>query len=161
VNLPCAYDQFGLPAPINIGMSTDAKKRWVAFHDDWSLRFYAMDGAFGACDVKLKSYAARFALLDHVIRFVPRAEDCQQAIQLASIEVGIKAAEWFGREARRVYALLSQDKDQRKVGDLIDLIRRKGGGVTARELQQSSRHYPTSADANAALDRLGKAGLGN
>ena len=50
------------------------------------------------------------------------------------------------------------DRDGRR---LVDLIRSKGGSVTARDLLQAARRqYPTAADADAALGRLGDAGLG-
>ncbi len=64
-----------------------------------------------------------------------------QHVDDVSIKAGIALAEWFGGEAKRVYDLfceLSVDKGQR---ELVELIRRRGGKITARELQASIRQY--------------------
>jgi hypothetical protein len=43
---------------------------------------------------------------------------------------------------------------------LIEWIERKGGSVTAREVQQGHRQCRTAKDAEAALNELAKAGNG-
>ena len=50
------------------------------------------------------------------------------------------------------------DREQRR---LIEWIERKGGVVTAREVQQGHRQYRTAQDAEAALEELTKAGCGD
>ena len=63
-------------------------------------------------------------------------------------------------ETRRVYAVLGEGDEERADRELVDLIRRRGGSITARELQQASRAYPTADAAEEALTGLVKAGLG-
>jgi hypothetical protein len=50
-----------------------------------------------------------------------------------------------------------EDRDRR---ELVDLIRRKGGSVTARDLMRSCRKYATAEDAEGALTDLIGAGMG-
>ena len=70
-------------------------------------------------------------------------------------------AEWFGHEARRVYAMLGEsdeDRDQHRLAEWID---RKGGSVTIREVQQGHRRFTTADDTEDALHELVEAGYGN
>jgi hypothetical protein len=76
------------------------------------------------------------------------------------MKAGIELAQWFKAETRRVYALLSESDDDREQRRLIEWIERKGGAVTAREVQQGHRQYCTAQDAEAALGELAKAGCG-
>ena len=77
-----------------------------------------------------------------------------------SVAAGVKLARWFGDEAKRVYAGLAETDDDRDTRRLVELIQRKGGDVSARELVQSSRDFPTVADAEAAMTALEAAGKG-
>jgi hypothetical protein len=56
---------------------------------------------------------------------------------------------------------LAEGDDDREVRQLRDLVRRKGGSVSGRELVQSSRAFRTVKDAEAALSRLVDAGHGS
>jgi hypothetical protein len=53
-----------------------------------------------------------------------------------------------------VYAVLSEGDEERADRELVDLICRRGGAITARELQQASRVYPTADSADEALTGL-------
>ncbi len=70
-------------------------------------------------------------------------------------------AQWFAFEVRRVYAVLGESDDDRKRRQLVELIQRKGGEATARELRQSDRRFRHSTEsAEEALNELEKAGRG-
>ena len=73
---------------------------------------------------------------------------------------GIELAEWFANEAERVYDMFSETLEGRDQRKLLDWIRRRGGDVTARELQQGPRKYRERGAAKAALDALAVAGVG-
>src|SRR5262249_33272663 len=67
----------------------------------------------------------------------------------------------FAYEARRIYSTLTETTAQRETRRLVEWIRFRGGSVTAKELQRSNgRKYPTSADAEGALESLVAAGWG-
>ena len=76
------------------------------------------------------------------------------------MKAGIRLARWFAAEARRVYAILDEDEDGREDRRLVELVRRKGGSMSGRELVQASRRFQNVADAEAALASLVDAGHG-
>jgi DNA polymerase I-like protein with 3'-5' exonuclease and polymerase domains len=151
----------GQPCPCPLGLAPDAKQRWVAFYNDWAKEQAAVEGDLAAAFSKLEAYAARLALIHHVVTcVVARQEDCRP-ITLESLEAGIALCRWFAYECRRVYATLGETAEERDARRLVELIRSWGGATTARQLQKSnSRKYPRAADAEAALDALVKDGLG-
>ena len=67
---------------------------------------------------------------------------------------------WFKSEARRVYAMLGESEEGREERRLAELIHRKGGSITARELMRCCRLYKTADDAESALEELARTGLG-
>ena len=82
-------------------------------------------------------------------------------IDETSIAGGITLSRWFGNEARRVYAVMSESDGDREHRQLIELIERKGGEITARQLMQAARKFRNSADdATAALQELVDSDLG-
>ena len=89
---------------------------------------------------KLEGYALRLALVHHLVRWahVPDTVD-HDRVDLESIHAGIALVRWFACEDRRIYAGLAEsavDTDRR---ELVELIQRRGGTITARQLQQASR----------------------
>jgi hypothetical protein len=82
-------------------------------------------------------------------------------VDVDSMAAGIQLAQWFKHEARRVYAMLDEtdaDRDRRR---LVEWIERKGGSVTAREVQQGCRWLKEPGAAETALEELVKAGRGS
>ena len=77
------------------------------------------------------------------------------------MQSGIALAKWFANEARRMYAVLGESDEARDQRRLVELINRKGGQITPRQMQRAdARKYRTAADAEEALNVLSKAGLG-
>jgi hypothetical protein len=111
---------------------------------------------------KLEGYAARFALLFHLVRAVaadPTLVDAER-VDESSMAAGIALAGWFGHEARRVYSgicLRGGDRDRQR---LIELVRGLGGRATPTDLQRHCRRYRTADQARAALMGLVSDGLG-
>src|SRR5262249_33944134 len=69
--------------------------------------------------------------------------------------------QWFADEARRIYATLTESAEDRDARRLVEFIRSRGGRVTARDLQRSNdRKYPDRETAEAALNTLALAGVG-
>jgi hypothetical protein len=56
--------------------------------------------------------------------------------------------------------MLAEDDDDRSSRELVELIRRKGGAITVRDLMRCSRRFTTADDAEAALDELATSGWG-
>ncbi|MBN2580960.1 MAG: DUF3987 domain-containing protein [Pirellulales bacterium] len=152
----------GEPCPVVVGLTPDAKAAWKVYYNDHAEEQADLAGELSAAWSKLEEYAARLALVVHFARWA--ADDPTLAndnvVDKASMAAGITLAMWFKGEARRVYALLGESDEDRNRRRLIEWIERKGGAVTAREVQQGHRQYRTAEDAEAALEKLVKAGDG-
>jgi len=101
----------------------------------------------------LKGICIRLALLMACVDAVT-ANTSMAAIGRDHLARAIKITDWFKHEARRVYGSMGEDDEGRDRRKLLELITRKGGSVSGRELVQSSRAFPTVDDADAALDAL-------
>lgn len=153
------------PAPIDVPLTAEAKAAWVRFYDEHAAETSAMPGDLAAAWSKLEGYAARFALLVHLIREVAGDPTASPgAVDAASVAAGVALSRWFGSEAGRVYEILGADVESaeaRERRELTRLIRERGGRITARELMHASRRYRgNSAEAEAALAGLAEAGAG-
>jgi Protein of unknown function (DUF3987)/Zinc-binding domain of primase-helicase len=147
----------------NIPLSPEAKTVWISFFNQHATeQRQIMDESLTASWGKLEGYAARFALLDHLIRSAiegPSSSFDHDQIGPESIEVGIKLSRWYGREAERVHDLFGKTEtvENREDRGLVRIIQNKGGRITVRELMRSSRKYRESTlVAEFALNRLVK-----
>ena len=119
------------------------------------------EGELAAAYSKLEGYAARLALLHHVVTHIDLETSDIRPVGPRSVEAGITLVRWFAGEAERIYTTLSETVEERDTRRLIDWIRAHGGQTTARALQKSnSRKYPTTDTAKAALDALAEAEIG-
>jgi hypothetical protein len=152
--------------PILVTFTEQARKRWGDFVNEWGqVTFEAgeEDDDLGAAFSKIEAYAARFALIHHLVTLagshpVPIAEP----VGLESLEAGITLAKWFANEAERVYSILVEDDLTRRVRELAEWVRNHGGHVTIRALQKSnSRKYRRAETAEADLNHLVAAGRGS
>jgi hypothetical protein len=152
----------GQPCPIDVPLTASGKSHWIAWHDAHAHEQAELDGALASAWSKLEGYAARLALVVHLVRVAhgdPTLE-ASNGIDAVSMIAGTTLADWFGGEARRIYGLWSETDEQRDQRELIELLRRHGGRATARELTQWSRTYRGDpSGAEAALSRLVEARL--
>lgn len=162
LTLELRIDADGNESPWILDLTPEAKKVWVAYYNRWGREQAEAEGDLAAVFAKIEAYAARFALLHHVVEHVHRNKSDISSIGVESIEAGIKLADWFAREVRRVYASLEETKEEQHSRRLVDLIHIKGGSITVRELQrQFKRKYLNSDAARKALLELQVAGLGS
>jgi hypothetical protein len=164
-----AADKYGSDTPVIVELTDDAKQHWKAYYNEHGREQVDLTGELSAAWSKLEEYAARLALIIHLVRCAANDPNTAtpDAVDAESMLDGIKLAQWFKYEARRVYAMLSESGDDREQRRLLEWIERKGertdGGyaVTVRQAQQSCSWLNTSEDAETALGELHKAGLGN
>ncbi len=143
-------------------LSPGGKKVWVTFYDEHAKEQAKLTGDLAAVWSKLEGYAARIALVIHMVRAAandPTLVDAD-AVDEISMAAGITLARWFGYEAQRIYATFSESDDERRRRKLIELIQRKGENITVRELQQLNRRFKTADAADKALCELVKDGYG-
>jgi hypothetical protein len=155
-----AADEEGRPAPFPIPLTPEAKKIWVEYFNRHRAEMAELEEDLAAAWSKLEAYAARFALIIHLCACT-QGQANESAVDEAAMQAGIALADWFGNEARRVYAVLAETAEERHLRELAELISRKGGQITARELAHASRRYRSSGKAEAALEKLAEARLGS
>ena len=153
----------GETRPGLVRLDAKAKAAWTAYYDAHAEEQAGLTGDLSAAWSKLEEYAARLALVVHFTRWAANDPILSNPITLdaASMASGIELATWFKGEARRVYAMLGEsdaDRDQRW---LVEWIERKGGSVTARDVQQGCRWLKEPGAAEAALEELVKIGRGS
>jgi len=153
-------DQLGNDRPRLINLDARAREAWVAFYNAQAEEQADLSGDLAAAWSKLEGYAARLALVVHLVRGVTA---CQGIADLTeeSIQAGVTLSRWFAAEAARVYSILSEDAERREMRLLMEWISgRPGASVTARALSRGPRRYRDNPDgAEAALAALVKAGM--
>ncbi len=173
--------------PRLVRLADDGKAAWVRYYNEHATEQVSLSGDEAAAWSKLEGYAARLALVVHLTRWAagttknpagasgsPMHRAAQPAagfgrsvsaeappIDADSITAGVVLARWFGDEARRVYAILGESDEGRESRRLVELIQRRGGDVSGRELVQACRAFHTVADAEGALSALVHAGAGS
>jgi len=156
-------DQDAEAQPVIVPLAVDGKAAWVDFYNEHAQEQAELAGDLAAMWSKLEGYAARLALVVHFVRWA--VDDPSLAtvseIDAKSIQAGVSLSRWFGNEARRVYAILGESDEQRDQRRLVELIQRKRGSVTVRDMMRSTRMFADAESAEQALDELGRAGYGH
>jgi hypothetical protein len=153
----------GDPVPVDLPLTPEGKQAWVRFYNEHATEQAELTGDLSAAWSKLEGYAARLALVVHLVRWAAGDPTLAtaEAVDAESIAAGVGLSRWFGAECRRIYAVLDESSEQQELRQLVELLQRKGGVATPRDLQRwRDRQYPTAAEAEEALGRLVKVGLG-
>jgi hypothetical protein len=154
-------DSDGDPTPIVVPLAANAKAEFINFVNAHGAEQFELAGDLAAAWSKLEGYAARLALVHHLVRWAAGdRRDPETGIDTDSIRAGITLARWFGGEDRRIYAALHESGEETERRELVELIRRRGGKITVRELQRAGRRYTTAEAAETALGALAKKGIG-
>lgn len=155
-------EETGSDTPIDIPLSADGRRAWVRFYNFHARQQADLTGELAAAWSKLEGYTARLALIVHLVRAATDDNTVDTtAVDAQSILAGVALAEWFGNEAKRVYQTFGESDDDRDRRQIVELIQRKGGAITARQLRQCMRRFRDSTEeAEKALTTLAKAGLG-
>ena len=146
--------------PVEIPLSPDAQAEFVQFVNEHGAEQYNLPtDHLKAAWAKLEGYAARLALVIHLVR-VTRNAAAADAVDVESLRSGIELVRWFANETKRCYADLALSDEDRERCALLDLVRERGGRLTPKELTRHRRRYVTTADARHALNELAQYGLG-
>ena len=133
----------------------EAKEIFVKFYNRQRAAMAEAGDHLAAALSKLEAYAARFALIFQLV-----TDSGSREVDEANMQRGIDVVRWFSQETGRIYSVLEGESSIAVENDLLELIRRRGGRITARNLQRSSRRYPTAESARVALQQLEDLGLG-
>lgn len=153
----------GKRAPHFLVLTPAAKQIFVDWFLGWGERQdAARQGAEAAALAKLEGYAARLALLHHVVTHKALGVDDLRGVGEQSVQCGITLVEWFATEAKRIYGSLRETEDECDLRELAEWIQGRGGETTPGSLRDSCRgRYPTAPDAEAALSELVETGCGH
>lgn len=153
-------DDDGRPEPLTLGLTPGGKAAWVEFYNEHAERQADATGAHAAALSKIEGAAARLALVVHLVR---QATDdtTPSGVDRESIEAGVAIARWYANEAERVYQVLSESEDETLRRQVVELISRRGGKITANDLRRRSRHFADSEAAELYLTALVGAGFGS
>ncbi len=151
----------GEERPVDLPLTPEAKRLWIEFFESHAEEASGLEGELAAAWSKLEGYAARFALVLHLVRWASGKPEDGDAVDVDSMQAGIVLARWFGVEARRVYAALAESDEERARRQLVEAIGRWGGQTTSRDLAHGLRRFRgQAAAADKALDDLVRRKLG-
>jgi hypothetical protein len=144
-------------------LSPKAKAIWTGWVPIWGDATDAAEGEQAAALAKLEGYAARLALVHHIVSITVDKPSALvvQPITETSLRAAIRLVEWFAGEAGRVYTILRETAEERDCRRLVEWIEARGGSTTPRDLHRANAvRWPTSEHAELALDALALAELG-
>lgn len=144
-----------------VTLDASAKPLWIDYYNQHNHEQTQLEGELAAAWSKLEECAARLALVLHCVRWAAGTHDDSTSLDACSMQQGITLAEWFKHEAKRIYAMLNESKDDETRRKLTEFIQRKGGSVTPREVQMGCRWLRQKDDAEQALEQLVALGLGS
>lgn len=154
-----AANEHGEPEPFPLDLTPGAKAMWVDYFNRHRSELVELDDDLAAAWSKLEAYAARFALIFQLCGWAA-GNATDEAIEATAMEAAIELSDWFGGEAKRVYGMFCEDEADQQQRELIEMIQRRGGSITARELAHAARQYRKAGESDAALQLLADAGLG-
>lgn len=152
-------DAEGEPLPGLADLTPEAKRLWIEFYNRHGKEQADMAGDVAAAWSKLEGYAARLALVVHLVRWANGEDVRERNVDEHSVAAGVRLSQWFGQEARRIYAILRESDEDEELRERFEMIERKGGMVTVRDWQRA-RCFETAERAEAELEELVQAQLG-
>jgi hypothetical protein len=103
---------------------------------------------------KAEAWAARLALVCHLIRQAGAEPALRSRIDADSITRGVGLARWAAREWTRVFRLMEQGGDDAADARLRDWIVSRGGTASVRDVRRGLRRYQSPGRAEEGLRRL-------
>lgn len=143
-----------------VRFSTAAKARWAEW---WNAHAAEMRGQELSITLlgpwgKLKSYAARLALILHYLWHVQVQPDLVE-LDVDCVNRAVSLVNYLKAHLRRVYGRLRQTPDENHVFEVMDWIRKHGGKCRARDLVHAKKVTPTEK-AKKMLKELEERGYG-
>jgi hypothetical protein len=146
-------------APQTIKLADDAKQIYIKYVNSTGEEQFSLTGERAAAWSKLEETAARLALVIHCCRQALNDVTQSDVCDAASMQSGVILATWFKNETRRVYSMMSETKVEKRLRELSEWIRHKGGQIRGRELV-SAKKAKNMPDAEKLLTELVEAGFG-
>ena len=150
-----------LDGPQQLRLDPDAKLLWIDYYNRTQHEKSDAVSYFRSALAKLEAYAARFALIFSLTKWVDGIDSTPPAaVDAASMEQVIVVADWFKYETARVFEELTTSDTDRKQSAAWDLVEKHGGEVRPWQLSRESRAFTDSEDAEQILRAMARSGLG-
>ena len=148
-----------------VSLSKNAKRTaWVPFFSTNASELVSISADDGrATWAKFPAYAARLALILHVVQWIeskhPSGEwpiDIPSEISTETMWAAIRLIEWFKSESARMLNLLGGGKTtcDREAMDILQAINKNGDRITVRELVRSRSRYQKPGGTEKAEKKL-------
>jgi hypothetical protein len=150
------HDANDNPRPTLLTLEPDAKEAFVAYYNECGDAALDADEHTEAAWGKLSGYVARLALVGQLA-----ANHNATTVTGEVMRAACDLARWFGAEAVRIYATLTETPEQREQRKLVEFIERRGRAVTVRDVTHyywPLHNQPEKAEQQ--LTALVKAGYG-
>jgi hypothetical protein len=144
--------------PKVLDLEPEAAALWGRFYDAHAYETFTARGHVAAMLGKAEGWAARLALVFHVIAQAGADPARGDRIRADSIEAGISVARWAAREWRRVFHGITSGAAPEDDASLREWIAKRGGVATARDVSRGLARYRGPGQAEAALKRLTRSG---
>lgn len=145
--------------PVALPLSRDAETAWATWDDAHSVRQCNASGVMASMLSKIEAAAARLALIHYVCRQASDEPTLPNEVDVESVTVGIRLAEWFAREWQRVYeATIGGGPRDDHGGELLAWVDGQGGEAAVREISQRFRRYRDADVLERSIKRLVQAG---
>jgi hypothetical protein len=161
--LEAVQDADGMPAPVVLQFTPEARDVWATWYDGHFAETEAPDfpeilvGPWS----KQVGYAARLALILQLLRRVD-GETAVEDVEAESLRRALRLIDYFQSHARVVYPLLQASRGSTRAQQAIAWIRRNGGECHPTQL---IRHYVAGlerkSEAEAMLRELADRDLGH
>lgn len=123
--------------PLILTLSEAAKSQFIGFYDANADERAAMESSTQkAFWPKLTGYAARIALVFHVVKWIEGSTADQHVVDGETMESAIRLTQWFKRESLRIVEAMRGEAPQIDTDASLALraIRSREGKITVREL---------------------------
>jgi len=154
-------DDFGHPSPTVLPLSITARDLYGEWYDLHNIEMESQSEHLRATWSKLEAYAPRLALLFCLVKAQESAGQEPDEVDYESMQSAIAVVDWFKVESVRLDALVDSDSETHLIIEVVDLIKRNGGSMSSRELQQKSHRFGRKAsNAEAWLNKVVEHGYG-
>ncbi len=144
--------------PRVLDLDPEAAVAWRTFYEEHAGEQFAATGPVAAMMAKAEGWAARLALVCHVIRQAGSETQLANRVDADSIRRGVGLARWAAREWRRVFHGITSGAALEDDAALRQWIAARGGVATARDVARGLTKYRGPGAAEAALQRLARSG---
>ena len=123
-------DENGKATPSELELSGDGKRAWIRFYNEHAVVLSEAVGHHAAMLAKIECYAARLALIVHLVRTA--ADDATLRdpnwVDAESVGAGVTIARWFADEAERVMGFSKRAKSGPTAGNWLSGFDERAGG---------------------------------